>query len=95
LEGRTHVCCIRLGRFVVRGERLIKLGNSWFSAKFIEVKRYNMVMKGRACCLFGEGKTFTEGTKTSNIHKFSCNRQNVSEKIHIREGKSPERKLRF
>jgi len=84
-----------LGGFVVRGERLIKHGNSWFSAKFIEVKRYIIIMKGRACYLFREGKTFTEGTKTSNIHKIKYNRQNMSEKIHIREGKSPERKLRF
>jgi len=57
---------------VIRGERLIKLGNSWFSAKFIEVKRYVLIfIKGRACCLFGEGKTFTESTKTSNIYKLA------------------------
>jgi hypothetical protein len=37
-EGRTRVCYKTLGRANVRGERLIKLGYSWFSAKFIQVK---------------------------------------------------------
>jgi len=33
--GRTRVCGNILGRLVGRSERLIKLGNSWFSAKTI------------------------------------------------------------
>lgn len=33
---------------MVRGERPIKLGNSWFSAKFILVKRLKVVFNGRA-----------------------------------------------
>jgi hypothetical protein len=39
-EDRTSVCCIMLRGFVIRGERLIKHGYSWFFAKFIEVKRF-------------------------------------------------------
>jgi len=39
IEGRTCVCCNMLRWIVIRGERLIKLRDSWFSAKFIEVKR--------------------------------------------------------
>jgi len=36
--GWTNVCCKIFGWFVIRGERLIKLGDSWFSAKSIEVE---------------------------------------------------------
>jgi len=38
LEDRTHECCKIRGWAVIRGERLIKLENSWFSAKSIEVE---------------------------------------------------------
>jgi len=34
-EGRTCVCSNILRWFVIRGERLIKLRDSWFSAKFM------------------------------------------------------------
>ena len=33
---------------MVRGEKPIELGDSWFSAKFIEVKRLKLSMGGRA-----------------------------------------------
>jgi len=33
---------------VDRGERLIKLGDSWFSAKIIEVMPLNKTTRGRA-----------------------------------------------
>ena len=33
---------------MVRGERPIKLGNSWFSAKSIEVERRTLTAGGRA-----------------------------------------------
>jgi len=33
IKDRTHVCCKIRRRPVIRGERLIKLGNSWFSTK--------------------------------------------------------------
>ena len=35
LEGRTRECCKILRRLVVRGERPIKVSDSWFSAKII------------------------------------------------------------
>lgn len=34
-EGRTCVCCNILRWLVIRGERPIKLRDSWFSAKFM------------------------------------------------------------
>jgi len=40
LKDRTSVCCNKLGRFVIRGERLIKRGYSWFSMKPISVGHY-------------------------------------------------------
>jgi hypothetical protein len=39
-EDRTHKCCKILRKSVVRGERLIKLSDSWFSAKSIDVERF-------------------------------------------------------
>jgi len=47
-EDRTRVCGKILGRFVIRGERPIKLRDSWFSAKSILVERLNNFFKGRA-----------------------------------------------
>lgn len=35
VEERTGDCGKILGRPVIRGEKLIELGNSWFSAKII------------------------------------------------------------
>jgi len=37
LEDRTSVCCNRLRKFMIRGERLIKHSYSWFSMKSILV----------------------------------------------------------
>jgi len=37
LEDRTGICCKRFGRLVNRSERLIKLVDSWFSAKYMSV----------------------------------------------------------
>lgn len=39
VEERTGDCGKNLGRPVVRGEKLIELGDSWFSAKIILVVR--------------------------------------------------------
>ena len=33
---------------MIRGERLIKLGDSWFSAKSIEVECFKIILWGRA-----------------------------------------------
>jgi len=45
--------------------------------------------------ILGGSKILTHITKTLNINQVKNNRQNVSAKIHIREGKSPEHELRF
>jgi len=42
LKGWTCVCCKILGKVLVRGERPIKLGDSWFFAKSIKVERLFM-----------------------------------------------------
>jgi len=42
LNDRTGVCCKMLRRFLNRGERLIKFGDSWFSTKFIVVRRISL-----------------------------------------------------
>ena len=39
LEDRTRECCKILRRLVIRGERPIKVSDSWFSAKIILVVR--------------------------------------------------------
>ena len=38
-EGRTRGCCKTLGGAVARGDKPIKLGDSWFSAKRILVRQ--------------------------------------------------------
>ena len=46
LKDRTHKCCKILGKSVIRGERLIKLSDSWFSAKSIDVGRFLVFIWG-------------------------------------------------
>jgi len=48
LEDRTHICGNRWRRLVNRGEKPIELGDSWFSAKSIEVERVHGELGGRA-----------------------------------------------
>ena len=43
---------------MVRSERLIKLGDSWFSAKSIEVEHLNFFFWGRALIELGGVKTY-------------------------------------
>jgi len=40
INDRTGVCCKILGRFLIRGERPIKPGDSWFSTKFFLVRYF-------------------------------------------------------
>jgi len=54
IEDWTHVCGKRRGWLVHRGERLIKLGDSWFSAKSIDVKPFKKVLWCRALNGYGE-----------------------------------------
>ena len=55
---------------MVRGERPIKLGNSWFSAKSIEVERRMITVGGRALDGLGGGD-FTKPNQTPNTDKYS------------------------
>lgn len=57
LKERTVDCSKNLGRPVARGERLIKLGDSWFSAKTIEVVRLKSLILHDKVQLLGEGLT--------------------------------------
>lgn len=43
VKGRTGDCSKNLGRTAVSGDMLIELGNSWFSAKTIEVVRHKVL----------------------------------------------------
>jgi len=43
IKGRTRDCCKTLGRFIIRGERLIKFSDSWFFAKPIDVGGYFLI----------------------------------------------------
>lgn len=49
-----------------RGERTIKFGNSWFSAKFSLVDRLMYVNRGRALDGVGGSKHYTDPKETLN-----------------------------
>ena len=59
---RTGGCSKNLGRPVVRGETPIELGDSWFSAKTIEVVRPQWIMfiRSKARSLEAEGLTMNK-----------------------------------
>lgn len=54
-----------------RSERLIKLGDSWFSSKAIEVAPRVVTLGGRALCRLGSSYELTKPMQTSNTEK--CN----------------------
>ena len=53
---------------MVRSERLIKLGNSWFSAKSILVERSNCFLFGVKLSINDGNESFTEFTETLNTN---------------------------
>lgn len=57
---------------MVRGERLIKLRDSWFSAKSIEVERSDKKGWGRALNKLGGFSDLTELKETPNTTLFFC-----------------------
>jgi hypothetical protein len=57
---------------VVRSERLIKLGNSWFSAKSISVERLNYFLFGVKLSINDGNESFTEFTETLNTNFKRC-----------------------
>ena len=52
-----------------RSERLIKLGDSWFSSKAIEVVPRVVALGGRALCRLGVLDRTTKPMQTSNTEK--------------------------
>jgi hypothetical protein len=54
---------------VDRSERLIKLGDSWFSSKAIEVAPRGITLGGRALCRLGGLDRLAKPMQTSNTEK--------------------------
>ena len=75
---------------MVRGERPIKLRDSWFSAKSILVERLKNFFRGRALDKQWECKTLLSLLKLRILIKMTLSRQTVSAKIHSRKGNSPD-----
>lgn len=79
---------------MIRGERLIKLGDSWFSAKSMEVEMFIFFPKGSVIFL----KKFIYlffFLKNLPIFGKRINKQSAGAKVHGREGNSPDRLLKF
>lgn len=75
---------------MIRGERLIKLGDSWFSAKSMEVEMFIFFIKGSVIFL----KNFFF-LKNLPIFIKRINKQSTGAKVRGREGNSPDRLLKF
>jgi len=89
------VCGKTLGRVRVRGERLIKLGYSWFSAKPIKVGPFESRLKGV------KSQGWTPGTGNClpvlsylRILLTVRTSQNFGAKVVVQKGNSPELQLR-
>ena len=78
---------------MARGERPIKLGNSWFSAKSIEVERRDDAAGGRALDGLG-GREPYQTQPNSEYRRALRGRQTMGAKVRGREGNSPDRQLR-
>jgi len=91
LNGCTRICGKRLGGVVVRGERLIKCRDIWFSAKYILVKCYNKYFKWRVKRWFVKGGSFLYRGNL-NWWRFIWNYSNRtrSDKVFSRERNSSD-----
>ncbi len=78
---------------MVRGERPIKLGYSWFSAKTIEVVPQVITLGGKALNRLG-GREIYQTESNSEYLEVQPGRQSMGAKVRGREGKSPDRQLR-
>lgn len=90
------MCGKTLGRVRVRGERLIKLGDSWFSAKPIKVGPFDPgVKRGKVTRLdTGDGELFTGSILSQNTFNPFRTSQNFGAKVVVQKGNSPELQLR-
>ena len=76
-----------------RGERPIKIGDSWFSPKDIEVSPREFNVGGRA--LKGLGRLPAYQTlSNSECRQLYPGRQAAGDKVRSREGNSPDHQLR-
>ena len=75
---------------MIRGERPIKLRDSWFSAKSILVERLNNFFKGRALDKRWGLTVLLNLLKLRMLTLMTLSRQTVGAKIHGREGNSPD-----
>jgi len=78
---------------VVRGEKPIELGDSWFSTKSIEVERYGE-KKGVEHSMGKGGPKLYQTQGNSEYLFFNRCRQTLGAKVQSRKGKSPDRTLR-
>jgi hypothetical protein len=78
---------------VARGERPIKLGDSWFSAKTIEVVRRMIAVGGRALNGLGGSDPY-QTQSNSEYQQAQSGRHTVGAKFHCGKGNSPNRPLR-
>ncbi len=78
---------------MARGERPIKPGNSWFSAKAIEVARRMIVRGGRALEGLG-GREPYQTSPNSEYRGTQSGRQTAGANVRRREGNNPDRQLR-
>jgi hypothetical protein len=78
---------------VARGERPIKPGNSWFSAKSIEVERRPLTAGGRALDGLG-GREPYQTQPNCEYRRVEAGSQTAGAKVRRREGNSPDRQLR-
>ena len=77
-----------------RSERLIKLGDSWFSSKAIEVAPRVITLGGRALCRLGSLDRLTNPMQTANTKKYYHGRHTAGDKVRREKGYSPDRQLR-
>ena len=76
-----------------RSERLIKPRDSWFSSKCIEVQRRVLTVGGRALNELGPIPGY-QTQSNSEYRRVERGSETVGDKLHSREGKSPDQQLR-
>ena len=92
-EYRTRSCCKSLGRLVIRSERPIKLSDSWFFSKYMQVQHKTLVIRGRALFRLGRLIPLLNLGKLRMLIIQFCS-QTLGAKVHSQEGNSPDYQLR-
>ena len=78
---------------MVRGERLIKLRNSWFSSKHLLGWSGVVTVSGRELNGLGNLTVYRTQGNSECLRRNHWN-QSVGDKLHGREGNNPDRQLR-